>query len=84
MNRIGFACSALAVLLGVVVAMPAAAEVLDAVYRGTLVCDRLPFTDAKMREAIAVTIAGGGRRAGAGHRHAERSGHRPARRLAGG
>src|SRR3954463_8788187 len=38
---------------------PAAAEVLDAVYRGTLVCDGMPFTNGKMREAIAVTIAGG-------------------------
>jgi hypothetical protein len=40
-------------------AMPASAEVLDAVYRGTLVCDKLPFNDGKMREAIDVTIAGG-------------------------
>ena len=38
---------------------PAAAEVLDAVYRGTLMCDKLPFTSAPMREAIEVTIAGG-------------------------
>src|SRR4029078_97032 len=38
---------------------PAAAEVLDAVYRGTLVCDRMPFTSGEMREAIAVTFAGG-------------------------
>src|ERR1700712_5489527 len=38
---------------------PAAAEVLDAIYRGTMVCDKLPFTSAKMREAIEVTIAGG-------------------------
>ncbi len=36
-----------------------AQQVLDAVYRGTLVCDKLPFTDAAMREAIDVTIAGG-------------------------
>ena len=34
------------------------AEVLDAVYRGTLICDKLPFAEAKMREAIEVTIAG--------------------------
>jgi len=40
-------------------AAPAGAEVLDAVYRGTLVCDKLPFTDNKMREAIDVTIGGG-------------------------
>jgi len=37
---------------------PAAAEVLDATYRGTMVCDKLPFTSDKMREAIEVTIAG--------------------------
>jgi hypothetical protein len=47
-----------AALLGVSAA-PATAVVLDAVYRGTLVCDKLPFTEAKMREAIEVTIAGG-------------------------
>jgi hypothetical protein len=38
---------------------PAAAEVLDAVYRGTMVCDKLPFTSDRMREAIEVTIAAG-------------------------
>ena len=31
----------------------------DAVYRGTLVCDKLPFSAGKGREAIEVTIAGG-------------------------
>jgi hypothetical protein len=41
-----------------VTATPAAAEVLDATYRGTMVCDKLPFTSDKMREAIEVTIAG--------------------------
>ena len=40
-------------------ATPAAAQVLDAVYRGTLVCGNLPFASGKMREAIEVTIAGG-------------------------
>ncbi len=29
-----------------VMATPAAAEVLDATYRGTMVCDKLPFTEA--------------------------------------
>ena len=38
---------------------PAAAQVRDAVYRGTLVCKKLPFTEAAMREAIDVTITGG-------------------------
>ena len=41
---------------------PAAAEVLDATYRGTMVCDKLPFTSDKMREAIEVTITGGAAR----------------------
>ncbi len=45
-----------------VVATPAAAEVLDATYRGTMVCDKLPFTSDKMREAIEVTITGGAAR----------------------
>ena len=40
-------------------ATPAAAEVLDAVYRGTLVCGDLPFASGMQREAIEVTIAGG-------------------------
>ncbi|MBN8992284.1 MAG: hypothetical protein J0H42_28925 [Rhizobiales bacterium] len=39
-----------------------AAEVLDATYRGTMVCDKLPFTSDKMREAIEVTITGGAAR----------------------
>src|SRR5690348_9265239 len=39
-------------------AVPAAAEVLDATYRGTMVCDKLPFTGDKMREAIEVTVTG--------------------------
>jgi hypothetical protein len=43
-------------------ATPAAAEVLDAVYRGTMVCEKLPFTSTKLREAIEVTIAGGAAR----------------------
>ncbi|HMF23245.1 MAG TPA: hypothetical protein VKG24_14135 [Pseudolabrys sp.] len=38
---------------------PASAEVRDAVYRGTMVCDKLPFSAGKGREAIEVTIAGG-------------------------
>jgi hypothetical protein len=45
-----------------VTATPAAAEVLDATYRGTMVCDKLPFTGDKMREAIEVTITGGAAR----------------------
>jgi hypothetical protein len=39
-------------------AAPANAQVRDAVYRGTMVCDKLPFTAGKSREAIEVTSAG--------------------------
>ena len=49
-------------LLAVAIAIagtPASAQVRDAVYRGTMVCDKLPFTVGKSREAIEVTIAGG-------------------------
>ena len=38
---------------------PVAAQVLDATYRGTMVCDKLPFTSGQMREAIEVTVSGG-------------------------
>jgi hypothetical protein len=41
---------------------PVAAQVLDATYRGTMVCDKLPFTSGQMREAIEVTISGGAAR----------------------
>ena len=37
----------------------ASAQVRDAVYRGTMVCDKLPFSAGKSREAIEVTIAAG-------------------------
>jgi hypothetical protein len=37
---------------------PASAQVRDAVYRGTLVCDKLPFFEAAAREAIEVVIKG--------------------------
>jgi hypothetical protein len=52
-------------LIGLVVAAAlvalttlATAQVRDAVYRGTLVCDKLPFSAGKGREAIEVTISG--------------------------
>lgn len=38
---------------------PASAQIRDAVYRGTMICDKLPFSAGKAREAIEVTIAGG-------------------------
>jgi hypothetical protein len=49
----------LAAAMMIAMAAPAAAQVLDATYRGTMICDKLPFTSDKMREAIEVTIAGG-------------------------
>jgi hypothetical protein len=33
--------------------------VLDATYRGTMVCDKLPLVSQQTREAIEVTISGG-------------------------
>ena len=53
-----------AMAFGVLVAtmsapVAAQAQVRDAVYRGTLVCDKLPFTQTRMREAIDVTISRG-------------------------
>jgi hypothetical protein len=55
-------CHAAAVVVAALAAMPtarAAAEVRDAVYRGTLICEKLPFTNTPMRAAIDVTIADG-------------------------
>jgi hypothetical protein len=52
-------------MIGVIVAAaiamavpPAKAQVRDAVYRGTMVCDQLPFSVGKSRGAIEVTISG--------------------------
>ena len=59
MARTGHAIGVLAAATIAAMSAPAAAEVLDAVYRGTLVCDKLPFTRMQMREAIDVTISGG-------------------------
>ncbi len=58
MVRRGNAVGMLAAAMLVTAAMPAAAEVRDAVYRGTLICDKLPFTENRMREAVDVTISG--------------------------
>jgi hypothetical protein len=50
----------LAAFAAIVTCLPALAQpVRDAVYRGTLVCDKLPFTAGRMREAIDVTISRG-------------------------
>ena len=59
MKRAGIAAGILAGAVVAMAAMPAVAQVRDAVYRGTLVCDKLPFSAGKGREAIEVTIAGG-------------------------
>lgn len=59
MVRLGHALGLLATVMVVAPGTQAKAEVLDAVYRGTLVCDKLPFTPQQMREAIEVTISGG-------------------------
>ena len=56
MVRVGHAV--LAAVMMAAMGTPVAAEVLDATYRGTMVCDKLPFTRDKMREAIEVTISG--------------------------
>jgi hypothetical protein len=55
----------LAAVAAAMTSTPAAAQaqrqpqVLDAVYRGTMVCAKLPFTEFAMREAVAVTLTGG-------------------------
>jgi hypothetical protein len=54
-----FATGVLAAAVIGIAGAPATAQVRDAVYSGTMVCDKLPFTETKMREAIAVTISGG-------------------------
>lgn len=59
MVRTGHTIRVLVAAIIAAMSAPAAAEVLDAVYRGTLVCERLPFTTTTMREAIDVTISGG-------------------------
>lgn len=58
MRRTRHLTAALAVMCAAAGA-PAAAQVLDAVYRGTLVCGKLPFAGGKQREAIEVRIAAG-------------------------
>ena len=58
MKQTAHAIAMLAAAMAVMAGTPAAAEVYDAIYRGTLICDKLPFTEKGMREAIDVTIAG--------------------------
>ena len=58
MKRRESAIVMLAAAILVFAGRPAGAEVRDAVYRGTLVCEKLPFTEKGMREAIDVTVSG--------------------------
>jgi hypothetical protein len=53
-NAIGILAAAI-----VMVSAAASAQVRDADYRGTMVCDKLPFSVGKSREAIEVTVTGG-------------------------
>lgn len=45
-------------IVGVMLALPAMAQVRDADYRGTLVCGKLTFAQDPTRAAITVKIAG--------------------------
>jgi hypothetical protein len=58
MERAGHAAGIVIAAVVAIVAMPAVAQVRDAVYRGTMICDKLPFAEAGLREAIDVTISG--------------------------
>jgi hypothetical protein len=60
MMRVRYAVLAAAAMMAT--ATPATAQVLDATYRGTMLCDKLPFTNDRMREAVEVTITGGAAR----------------------
>ena len=59
MVRTGHPIGLLAAVFVAVVSTPVSAQVRDAVYRGTMVCDKLPFSAGKGREAIEVTITAG-------------------------
>jgi len=48
----------LAAAAGLTLAMPAQAQVRDAEYRGTVVCDNLPFAAGQNRAAILVKLTG--------------------------
>jgi len=58
MVRSGNLIGAVVAATTVAVVTSATAQVRDAVYRGTLVCDKLPFSAGKGREAIEVSISG--------------------------
>jgi len=57
MARVGHMMLAAAMLAAM--NKPVAAQVLDATYRGTMVCDKLPSISQQTREAIEVTVSGG-------------------------
>jgi hypothetical protein len=57
MARVGQAVLAAAMLAAT--GAPASAQVLDATYRGTMVCDKVPSISQQTREAIEVTISSG-------------------------
>ena len=59
MGRTGNAICVVAAAVMAMAIAPASAQVRDAVYRGTMVCDKLPFSAGKSREAIEVTISRG-------------------------
>ncbi|HVY00683.1 MAG TPA: hypothetical protein VHA55_12935 [Pseudorhodoplanes sp.] len=53
-----FAAALAASAICLAAATPAAAQVRDAVYRGTLVCTPLPFLKGHLRAAMEVTVNG--------------------------
>ncbi len=59
MIRMAGAICGLAVAWVAATGTPATAEVLDAVYRGTMLCDRIPIIKTNRREALEVTIDDG-------------------------
>ena len=56
MTRMAGAIGGLAAVWIAATGTPATAEVLDAVYRGTMLCDRLPSIKTNRREALEITI----------------------------
>jgi len=59
MVRTGHVIGVVGVVATAIAGTPVSAQVTDAVYRGTMVCDKLPFSAGKSREAIEVTVAAG-------------------------
>jgi hypothetical protein len=59
MTRMAGTIGGLAAVWVATMGTPATAEVLDAVYRGTLLCEKLPFIKTTRREALEVNIDDG-------------------------